>query len=94
MTDGADDFTADPHHDPSAAWAAGDDRAWGADGAQELRRRDPDCIYCEHGPYCPTCPPPPVVDGEVCAPCREAITRSEIAADPYYRDGCATGEGA
>ena len=43
------------------------------------------CIYCEHGPYCLACPPPDVADGPVCTRCREEITRSEIAADPYYR---------
>jgi hypothetical protein len=29
---GSDGFKADPHHDPSAAWAAGDDHARGSDG--------------------------------------------------------------
>ena len=66
--------------------AAGDDHARGADG--------PECIYCEHGPWCLTCPPPPVVDGKVCGPCREAITRSEISADPYYSGGSPFGDGA
>jgi len=33
---GSDDFTADPHHDPSAAWAAGDDHARGADGPADV----------------------------------------------------------
>jgi hypothetical protein len=44
---GSDDFTADPHHDPSAAWAAGDDHARAelagettADGPVDL---SPDC---------------------------------------------------
>lgn len=60
------------------------------------RAHDPACIYCERGPYCLTCPAPPVIpdDAKVCGPCREAITRSEIAADPYYRDDYAIGEGA
>lgn len=50
------------------------------------RAHDGPCIYCEHGPYCLTCPPPHVIadDAPVCGRCREAITRSEIAADPYY----------
>ena len=48
---------------------------------------DPRCLYCEHGPYCLTCPPPASIpdDAYVCGRCREGITRSEIAADPYYR---------
>jgi hypothetical protein len=47
---------------------------------------DARCIYCEHGPYCPACPPPDSIPGDahVCASCRETITRGEIAADPYY----------
>ncbi len=44
------------------------------------------CIYCQHGPYCLTCPPPESATGPVCGNCREEVTRSEIAADPYYRD--------
>ena len=48
------------------------------------------CIYCEHGPYCLTCPPG-VVEGPVCGRCREEITRSEIAADPYYSGGYGEG---
>lgn len=48
---------------------------------------DPRCIYCEHGPYCVACPPPASIpdDAYVCGPHREEITRSEIAADPYFR---------
>jgi hypothetical protein len=44
------------------------------------------CIYCEHGPYCLACPAPDPIpdDAHVCGPCREAITRGEIAADPWY----------
>lgn len=51
------------------------------------RTHDGPCIYCEHGPYCLACPPPPVIadDAPVCSRCREEVTRSEIAADPYYR---------
>jgi hypothetical protein len=54
------------------------------------------CIYCEHGPYCTQCPPPGSIpdDAHVCGPCREEITRSEIAADPYYRDAATFGDGA
>jgi hypothetical protein len=39
------------------------------------------------GPYCLTCPAPDLVpdDAHVCGPCREAITRGEITADPYYQ---------
>ena len=51
------------------------------------------CIYCEHGPYCLICPPPDVVEGPVCGRCREEITRSEIAADPYYSGGAVFGDG-
>ncbi len=52
-----------------------------------MTEHDPRCLYCEHGPYCLTCPPPAAVpdDAHVCARCREEITRQEIAADPYYR---------
>ncbi len=54
------------------------------------------CIYCEHGPYCTRCAPPGPVpdDAYVCGACREEITRSEIAADPYYRDAAVFGDGA
>ena len=54
------------------------------------------CIYCEHGPYCLTCPPPPVIedDAPVCSRCREGVTRSEIAADPYFSGGDVFGDGA
>ena len=57
---------------------------------------DGPCIYCEHGPYCLTCPPPPVItdDSPVCGRCREEITCSEIAADPYYSGGAVFGDGA
>jgi hypothetical protein len=50
-------------------------------------KHDARCIYCEHGPYCLTCPAPDLVpdDAHVCGPCREAITRGEITADPYYQ---------
>ena len=60
------------------------------------RAHDGPCIYCEHGPYCLTCPPPPVIadDAPVCGRCREEITRSEIAADPYYGGGATFGDGA
>lgn len=50
---------------------------------------DPRCIYCEHGPYCLMCPAWMTAsipdDAYVCGPHREEITRSEIAADPYFR---------
>ena len=54
------------------------------------------CIYCEHGPYCLTCPPQDAIDDDapVCGRCREEITRSEIAADPYYSGGAVFGDGA
>ena len=57
---------------------------------------DRKCIYCEHGPYCTQCPPPDPIpdDAYVCGPCREEITRSAIAADPYYRDAASFGDGA
>ena len=57
---------------------------------------DQRCLYCEHGPYCLTCPPPASIpdDAYVCGPCREEITRSEIGADPYYRNGAIFGDGA
>ena len=50
-------------------------------------KHDARCIYCEHGPYCLLCPGPGAIpdDAHVCGPCREAITRGEIAADPYYQ---------
>lgn len=53
---------------------------------EAAREHDPRCLYCEHGPYCLTCPPPAPIpdDAYVCGPCHEEITRREIAADPYY----------
>ena len=47
---------------------------------------DPRCLYCEHGPYCCECPGAAAIpdDAFVCGPCREAIARGTIAADPYY----------
>lgn len=76
------------------------------DASREIRRyrKVPDlmtkhnarCLYCEHGPYCLTCPPPASIpdDAYVCGPCREEITRQEIAADPYYQSGAVFGDGA
>ena len=49
-----------------------------------------ECIYCEHGPYCPDCPPPDSVTGPVCGQCRVAIASAEARADPYASgDYCA-----
>ena len=62
-------------------------------GNARTREHSGPCIYCEHGPYCLACPPPAVVEGTVCSRCREQITRSEIAADPYYSGGAAFGDG-
>ena len=58
-----------------------------SDRTAVYRPHDPRCLYCAHGPWCPTCPPPASIpeDAYVCGPCREEITRGEIAADPYYQ---------
>lgn len=52
-----------------------------------MSKHDPKCLYCAHGPYCLTCEPPASIpdNAYVCASCREKITQSEIAADPYYQ---------
>jgi hypothetical protein len=77
-------------------WAVSNARVQGADPGDRRRwfpemppRLDGEsgaaaCIYCEHGPYCLTCPPGPA-DGPVCQACHDEIQRRVIVADPYYQ---------